>query len=636
MSNSPNIISRRWKTILILSGFLMLLYIVLGWGPENYLWGINHLYFHTVAARIIFSLAAILLLILPLGDWFRRLNDKISGSNGWIIGIAGAVIGIVLFSLLKVSVHSLGDGYQRAYEITRGQWYQPTQFLDFLMHVGAYRLLHQWFGTSAESAMAITSIVAGLIFILVLWKHQLFSREKKLFFALAVMSLGCSQLFFGYAESYTLLYLFGAWYLILIFGDIERPPSYWLISIIFLLAAFSHQIGLILLLPSFWYMTINRYRHSRQRLIIVPVALIIGVLPYAAIKIINRLMGYKEFREIGGYFLPFFGADYGIFHPNHLLDILNLLLLVAPILIILIPVLPQAVKFAKQKLLMLSVVAPSLLFVLLFNPELTLARDWDAFSVPMAMIAISFLIMFFRIISNERNQNIFTLSRPIMAMTVVLFSWVLLNNSTQANLQRAEYLLDHGIGDQHYGYELLAHYYHSQEDYAIELATLEKIEKDERNARIYGKLAQAAWLLGFGEQAYQYAREGVNLPNPSRLTILIAGITAYDMGRFNDAIYYLRTTARLAPQDQGGLCKLGDALLMADSLDAALEVFRGAINIDPNQARPFVGIAYVYYKMGNIQQAQVFCQEGLHRNSNYPGAQELWDLLQSPAGEKNN
>ncbi len=617
---------------LILAGLVALAYGVLGWLPNNYFWGINHLYFHSSPVRLIFGLSAVMVLFLPVHKWLQVVFRALDRVPAWLRGIGLLAITAAALTLFRVAVHSLGDGYQRAFEITEGQWYQPTQFLDYLVHAAVYHLFKSIFGADAITAMAVTSIAAGIGFVYLLWSQKLFAGWKKVLFSLAVVSLGSTQLFFGYAESYTLVYLFAFWYLASVFRDQQNTSTYLVIILSYLLAGFSHQMGMVILLPSLLYVTYLRFGTRFQKLFIYPLAVAAALAPYWVIKVINRIKGFEEIREPGSYFLPLIGQSYGVLNLSHLLDVLNQVLLTAPLAVMLLPLVPFVVRHGYQRILALLIIIPSLLFLFWFNPELGMARDWDAFSIPTALIAIGFMISVIGSFPEKASRADLKWGGPIAVSMIMLFSWILINNSASLHLTRATYLLDHTSQGKRYGYELLAHYYYNQGDHRTELEMLEKIEPGERTARVYGKMAQAAWLLGRSDQAYDYAWRGVGMPDNTRLNMLMAGVTASERKEWPRSIRCLRSAALMAPNDQPGLCKLGDVLTAADSLEAAVEVFRQAITLDRDQARPFFGLAEAYYKMGDMRVSEIFCREGLRRDATYPGGQELLERLQAAKG----
>jgi hypothetical protein len=614
------------KSVFALSTGLAAVFIAFGWLPDSRWWGINHLSYYSLYARIVFSLLAILALLPPVWKMVKKAVQK-PGSlpDAFKIPLL-LLISAGLFIFLRVAVHSLGDGYQRAYEIERDYFYRSTEILDFFIHAAAYHLINLFGDFKAATAMAATSIIAGVAFVYMLFRMAPFSGWKRCLLIMAILSLGSNQLFFGYVESYTLLYLFVIWYLFLAFRPEGKEAGFGLLTAVYLLAGFSHIAGIILII-SYMFLARNKFGDHPKRLLILPGVLAISLLPLLIPVGLNHLLGVEETRTLSGYFLPIVDETYGVISPLHLFDILNQFLLVAPVGLVILHFLPRIIRPTKKRLLAWSMFIPAGLFILLFNPELTMARDWDLLSVPMAICVIPFFFVIFESLTDDSQAALLRLtSLPLIAI-VIMSSWVILNNHTPGHLRRAEYILDHAVRSKRYGCELLAYYYGSHNDHENELRVLQKIDPAERTARIYGKISQDLYILGRLDEAYQMAQTGVNMENRTNLNAVMAGVTAFERGEYNRAIYFLRISSVMVPNDLHSLCKLGDALFMADSLEGAIQVFGKAMALDRREARPHIGLAYVYYKKGEYELAAKFCREGLARDRYYAGGKELLDRL---------
>ncbi len=616
------------KSVFALSTGLAAVFIAFGWLPDNRWWGINHLSYYSLYARIVFSLLAILALLPPVWKIVRKVVRK-PGSLSDVFKIPLLLlVSAGLFIFLRVAVHSLGDGYQRAYEIEHNYLYHATEMLDFFIHAAAYHLINLFGDFKAAAAMAATSIIAGVAFVYMLFRMAPFSGWKRYLLIMVILSLGSSQLFFGYVESYTLLYLFAVWYLFLAFRPEGKEAGFGLLTVVYLLAGFSHVAGIILIV-SYLLLARNKFGDHPKRLLILPGVLAVSLLPLLIPVGLNRLLGVEETRTLSGYFLPIVDGTYGVTSPLHLFDILNQFLLVAPAGLLILPFLPRLIRPSKRRLLAWSMFIPAGLFILLFNPELTMARDWDLLSVPMAICVIPLFFMVFESLADDSQTALLRLiSLPLIAI-VITSSWVMLNNHTPSHLRRAEYILDHAIKSKRYGCELLAYYYGSHNDHENELRVLQKIDPTDRTARVYGKISQDLYILGRLDEAYRMAQTGVNMESRTNLNAVMAGVTAFERGEYNKAIYFLRVSSVIVPDELHSLCKLGDALFMADSLEGAIQVFGKAMALDRSEARPYYGLAGTYQRLGNYELAERYYREGFARNPNFPGRKKLWDQIRN-------
>jgi tetratricopeptide (TPR) repeat protein len=292
----------------------------------------------------------------------------------------------------------------------------------------------------------------------------------------------------------------------------------------------------------------------------------------------------------------------------------------------LVPFVPGAFRVRPYRLTALSVIVPSLVFILFIDPELSLVRDWDLFAFPVAICVIPFLILMLKSIKEFHRPSAFRLMVVVAISLLMMLSWVFLNSNRNMHLQRAEYAIRHSAQNQRYGYELLAYYYSTRKDYDNELRMLLSIDPADYTARVYGKIAQAQYLLGQYDEAYRYAQRGARLPNPVSLNAIMAGITAYDYDEYDKAAYYLQIAWEMT-HDPQWLCKLGDANIRRDSLDQAYAAYNQVLTQNSSMACAFFGIAEIHFERGEYEKAEPFCREGLRRDPNSEDGKKLWRLI---------
>jgi len=615
----------------ILCGIFLLMAIL----PENSWWGINHLYFLPPAAQIVFTVLIVLVLLphtrrlmVPPGRRLKALPRYVQ-AGGFI------VIGLTLFIAFRVAVHSLGDGYQRAYQIEFGKIFYAPEMLDFAVHALLYRALNLVISVDAATVIAATSVAAGGIYVLLLYRTFLSdNRYGRLIFT-AVISLGCSQFFFGYVESYTLALLFSVWFVLLAFAVHDGRPGILKLSAVYLLAGLSHQ-GALLLAPAYIYLIFNVSRKPLRRCAASVAGIIVACLPYVVPVVISMAIGKENLRNPLEYFLPFVGKAGEIFSAAHLHGLVNEFLLVAPVAIMLLPLIVPAAKDNKYRRLLLTLCVPAGLFVILFNPELSIPRDWDLLAVPVVIIVIPLLLSLFK---KMNEWPAIARSRTITAISISIFflaAWVAVNASTESNLERAEYLLKQSPTAQRYGYEQLAFYYSRKGDHENELRMLMAIKPEDRTSRVNGKMSQSMYTLGRYDEAYEFAMKAVADSVPSRLGAFMAGLIAYSSGEYHRSISYLRYAVSRNPRNYDWICKLGDALMKVDSVDASVEAYARAMSLDPSQFRAYIGLGEAYFRKNDYRQSWVYCTEGLRRNPQSSRGQSLRDTLRivTGSGEK--
>ncbi|MEW5925556.1 MAG: hypothetical protein AB1746_16360, partial [Candidatus Zixiibacteriota bacterium] len=124
---------------ILIAGLIMaLLYIVAAAIPIKNLWGFNlpsYLeWYYMPLFGILFLLALIPATANKIFLYLKNVGQKFDGLLlFWRILII-SIVSAGIFYLLRVHVHSLGDGYQRIYQIEQGYLYYHTEVLDFFLH----------------------------------------------------------------------------------------------------------------------------------------------------------------------------------------------------------------------------------------------------------------------------------------------------------------------------------------------------------------------------------------------------------------------------------------------------------------------------------------------------------------------
>ena len=155
-----------------------------------------------------------------------------------------------------------------------------------------------------------------------------------------------------------------------------------------------------------------------------------------------------------------------------------------------------------------------------------------------------------------------------------------------------------------------------------------KIKTEDRNPRVYGEISQVLWMLERKDEAYEYAMQGVRMPNPREINALMAGLTSFEKGNFNNATRFFRAYLGLNPNDRNLLWKLGESLIESDSLEAAKSVFYRMISLDNNDAMAYFGLAAALFRQGEYDLAEQYCSQGLVFYPDASGGQQLLENIQ--------
>jgi len=581
-----NTIRQMDKYRLLIPAFLLsAIYVVAGLIPIDSLWGFNHLKYFPGYVSIIYALIALLIITPFIGNrlfsliskfaaYFQRLNKPLR-----IIIIS--VIAGVLFHFLRVHVHSIGDGYQRIYEIKKGLLYYYTEPLDFFLHAVLYRVLLFFGINSAELSYQIISILTGVIFINTIYLFKFPEQIKSSVVVLAKILILASaglQMYFGYVESYSLYYLFGIFFLLWSLKFLMTGGGLIAASITLSLAIAAHLTALFLL-PAYIYLIHYKIKNIRPRgfvgkyLPIVIVGLVLGGLSYFEIRI--KFIEDTLNAPYTSVILPIFSsAEYSILSAQHLYDILNEILLSCPYCFLLgaliFPLKKQETGNKQLRFFTLLLILSALLTMFTIDPLLGYARDWDLFSTPAVIFGFSFTLL---VLFGRDNKIISKYNTFVIGSLSILFlsGWILMNSSAKKQLDRANDLLELSNKGYQYCAELLAYYYrHEKGDNLKAIELYKSINNYKDNARLNKKLGDAQKDLGrYYEAKKSYDRALIMEPmNPILLNKI--GQVLLKQSKFDSAVVILKKAHRLARDSTSITEALALAHIYKDEYEKAL------------------------------------------------------------------
>lgn len=332
---------------------------------------------------------------------------------------------------------------------------------------------------------------------------------------------------------------------------------------------------------------------------------------------------------VSGGLLPFFAAgEYSMLSPDHLYDILNELLLIAPIGLILLIVtifIRRRANIKNSPGIFLGITALfSLLMLLVIDPKLGLARDWDLFSIPAA--AIGGAIIIFALLRIKFAENAGPTKLTINALALLFLSgWIFTNSSVSGQLDRTENLLSLSEKGQGYGYELLVYYYRFEaknNEKALEL--LNKISGEAKNARVYNKIAKTELDLGREDDALKSIYRGLEIDSNFTELHLMAGTIWTNRGRPDYGLPHFLKALSIEPQRKATYHNIGTAYYKLDSLAMALRVYKDVIDLYPDDAMAYVEAGNMFRLLRQYDSANFYIREGLQID---PGIAEGYQLL---------
>jgi Flp pilus assembly protein TadD len=597
--------------------------------PDKRLWGINHwAYFPLWLRTLAIGLGALILIpivnnrlrsflrqkLIPV---FRSLmqNRKLMG---YLLVMA---VSLVLFYLFRTRIPLLGDGFQ----ITRGlaagnlsvNWSQP---LAIWIYLTSFHLLSGLFHLDATAVYALVSYASGLIFVVFALRTSMFLSKDwptRLFVVLALMLMGGTQLFLGYAEHYPLLY---SGILVYLFYGLRslrgETPAFVPLGIFILLLPL--HFSSLFLFPSALFLLLlvgkkgedaRAFRGKRIWLISILIAAIGAAVGFY----VHRYSWY-----VFSYLMPVFhgsytGPDYTLFSWSHLLDFLNQQLLVSPVgmaLLFVFLVFKPKPHAGKDRLFQFLLVAAlgQLLFNFAINPGLGAPRDWDLF----ASVGLGYTLLALYLLSRAAVQSRIGYLKLGLITVALVFTlpWVAINARPQLSVSRFRNLLDLDPRKSRNGHFILASYFDgvgkTQEVDRENLAIKEKFPE-------VGYVNEALSFLQRGElqQAYSKLNEAVRIAPDFGEAYFALGRYYVKTGDMSTAEAMFTKALRLQPEDGSVYARLGDLYAQRGQLEKAKSFYLRSLRLGPADPEVLNNLAILYAQVPDLDKAAGYYRKAI-------------------------
>jgi Tfp pilus assembly protein PilF len=331
----------------------------------------------------------------------------------------------ISFVLFRGTTHFSGDGFQLLSRLAGHSMVVKSWDLGAsLAHSGVYVLLGGGGLETAKLAYQLVSICSGLGLLIVagVFARLLFEDNlRRVVFFLGLATGGYMLMFFGYVENYATLNFAVIAFTLMGLAAIEGRLSPWWSVIPFAVAVSFHVFG-FLLIPALLYLLLRDTTAGRKLGRLHPsvgisagvLALVLMVMAYFAL--------YSRYLFFTFAFLPitpdrFTIDNYTVLSGAHLVDLLNLLILLLPGLPVMLVVLfaaPFRTWFKKPPYRFLLI----LLFftgaaVVVFDPRLGMPRDWDL----MAVVGAPLAVFSYYLVLNHRRRR-FAVTTGVLTITL--------------------------------------------------------------------------------------------------------------------------------------------------------------------------------------------------------------------------
>ena len=606
--------SRCFALVFSLSVSVLLLAVMSRFFRFGLFWGVNHLSFFplwvvaavTSAGAVACIAAAVVRPRYPCQSAHAAVGDLRVRQ----IALGAALLSVLVFWFIRPATHLLGDQQLQITELAAGVVASRRAMGTVLLYTGVYRLLRAGFDAQVLTAYAFVGALCGGLFVYTL--HRLvsllgFRGHSRVLALTVVLAAGPTLFFFGYTENYTPLYLVTLAYLYFGLISLNRRKALVVPVGLLAMAVFFHQMA-ILLVPSLVVLLVSAISgHTRptRRDLSVSLAILFAVM----------LVLYSVLKDapLFSLIIPFFTNDafpgYTLLSGAHLADLLNLLLLVAPGGFILFVGCLAGGSFGASSGHKFVLTAALLPFVLLLvsEPDLGVARDWDIFAFSGITLSVSAVTL----LADLRRRG-FRAYRSLLcaavAASVIFVPWILVNTNEHLSVDRFQSILDSDPHERSYGYEILSQHYRSMKKYPLAIRALElasQLAPD--NPRYHVMTADCYLSLGLRDSALHYQFKAIEADSSFWVAYFNAGLGLYQHGRLDEAFDNLmRAAQRMDHDSDEAWYNLGCVAFARGDEQLAFQIYREALRRNPHNAKANHNLSVLCYRKGDYTTAEYY------------------------------
>jgi hypothetical protein len=394
---------------------------------------------------------------------------------------------------------------------------------------------------------------------------------------------------------------------------LHHRGSIWIAIVLFLVSFYTH-IQSFLFAPSLAFVimwrALKKHRDGVERYV-APVL----VLLTAAGTVLAGM-----YTRLGRFYLPLRADEesYGLLSPTHLVDVLNELLMLMPVLPFFL-VMAWVGRSADRKTkggagkkrtsdqkqaktrqaeaatawftlpsewrFVWLILVPCLIYLLLFKPEIGMARDWDLFAMTnLGLIPLAILILnrFLRGPKIRGDAQVAAFAVPALVITVVLgMAWIGINASSAHTKTRFERILEYDRTHASYAYENLAIFYYGENNLPKATEMMEIASDISHNPRQYVRLAMYYDEAGRLEDAAQLMRDVLKTrPEYDKARFLL--VTLLEKSKKHAELADVaREGTRYYPEEAIYWFYLGEMSIMLGNIEEGLSAFRTCLTLNP-------------------------------------------------------
>jgi tetratricopeptide (TPR) repeat protein len=629
--------SERSLAVFIVSFFVAALAVADLWAaftPTGLNWGFHFLAFYGKGIRFTVPLLMLLCIVPAVQTSIISLVEKAAGQfsrRSRLTRIALIVLFLVglgsLFWHFREQTYLLGDGQLclrsvrqvgTLEQLVSGYGREPLVGFFVVLLSNFFMLLKT--PLPCEEAYRWLSILSGIVFTAVAWrfvKYLSTDRIEELLLWVLLIASGAAQLFFGYVENYppacAAIFLF----LLLGVAYARKAISIAWPAVAYIVVLLLH-LGSLVFVPALLFLGFVSLRRKEYAEL--------GATVFLALAVLLVLLGvsgytpehlYAIFKGTRHFLLPLSLPvnklqAYTFFTWNHLVDILNFLLLCSPAgMIVLVG---AAILYRKKRQtiapetwFLLLAAACGLAFIVVLNCELGMSRDWDILA-PFASTLVVAATAAWSAVAEEKTlrYNVLVMLGAVSLLHTA--AWIGVNADERRALERYGIIQNRQLWSVHAmadASEELAIYYreHDQLEKVPEFY-MKYIAIDSTNARIWKNLAEIQEMVGDTQKAIQTYETIMRLEMDDPYVLTNLAMLYGHRQRFSEA-YDLLIRA-----EEGDPCSpliennIGVTIIKGEGDHRkALPYFLRAIQYDSTYATAYFNVALCYAREGDTAAA---------------------------------
>ncbi|MFQ6003842.1 MAG: hypothetical protein ACE5KJ_08855, partial [Candidatus Zixiibacteriota bacterium] len=247
------------RVIVSLCSAILIFRLVSSYFPEERLWGINHWAYFSSQLGMVITFLGLLFFIPPINRGILNVVEKTLtffykftiNKHKYLWFVIFSLPSIALFLVFRNRAYFLGDGAWLVTLVTDESphigWAEP---LEYLVHILVYKFIGQFFVITGFGAYAVTSYMAGVLFVFftfLLADTTGANKTSKVLVFSIIATMGSVELFFGYAEHYAFSYIFILAFIVFGIKYLYGKTKLLIPSLFLILSVFSHLSSLYLL-----------------------------------------------------------------------------------------------------------------------------------------------------------------------------------------------------------------------------------------------------------------------------------------------------------------------------------------------------------------------------------------------------